>query len=311
MAEDNAPRSVADALAEVTRRQGEEESRHQAELTEVDQEVESLKTAMANLQQQLEALAKFREELVAKLESVSGGVHKRSYDAIFGALREQAQALSGRAAKVAYAQQARDADFSEALEDEEVKSLLADHQQFTQVVAPTLESLPSSYRVALENRHSEITEQLRDALGDQVGAAIEVQEELLGIDVLLALDAHEGVTEVIMLVLPVVEQVQTAWDEREEDLQTWVGVRVMQAVYGVCQRIGLLGAQGMYGGHQGLLAVELELGGGDPDDVRTKLKEAIDQVFAEAPELIGAKVSSRVMAVEVDHLFPPGTEEEE
>jgi len=188
---------------------------------------------------------------------------------------------------------------SEALEDEEVKSLLADHQQFMQVVAPTLESLPQSYRVALENRHSEITEQLRDALGDQVGAAIEVQEELLGIDVLLALDAHEGVTEVIMLVLPVVEQVQTAWDEREEDLQTWV------------EGIGLLGAQGMYGGHQGLLAVELELGGGDPDDVRTKLKEAIDQVLAEAPELIGAKVSSRVMAVEVDHLFPPGTEEEE
>jgi len=71
MAEDNAPRSVADALAEVTRRQGEEESRHQAELTEVDQEVESLKTAMANLQQQLEALAKFREELVAKLTTPS------------------------------------------------------------------------------------------------------------------------------------------------------------------------------------------------------------------------------------------------
>jgi hypothetical protein len=302
---------VADALAEVTRRLGEEESRHEAEMQEVDQEVESLKTAMANLQQQLEALAKFREELVAKLSSVSGGVHKRCYDAIFGALREQAQALSGRAAKVAYAQQARDANLTEALEDEEVKALLADYEQFTQVVAPTLESLPESYRSALESHHREITERLRVALGDKVGAPVEVQEESLEIDVVLALDAQEGVAEVIMLVLPVVEQVQTAWDEREEDLQTWVGARVMQAVYGVCQDLGLSGAQGMYGGHQGLLAVEVELGTGDPDDVRTRLREAIDLVLAQAPELVAAKVSSHITAVEVDHLFPPGFDEEE
>jgi len=311
MAEDNTPRSVAEALAEVTRRLGEEETRHQAELQEVDQEVESLRTAMANLQQQLEALAKFREELVAKLESVSGGVHKRCYDAIFGALREQAQALSGRAAKVAYAQKARDAHFAEALEDEEVKALLADYQQFTQVVAPTLDGLPPSYREALEGRHREITGRLRDALGDTVGAPVEVQEEPLDVDVVLAVDGHDGVAEVIMLVLPVVEQVQTAWDEREEDLQTWVGARVMQAVYLVCHALGLPGAQGMYGPHQGLLAVEVELGAGDPDDVRTRLRSAIDQLLANAPELLAAKVSSHVTTVEVDHLFPPGSDDEE
>lgn len=311
MADGSAARSVADALLEVERRQGEEVARHQAELAEVDQEVESLRTAMANLQQQLDALAKFREELSAKLESVSGGAPQRSYDAIFGALREQAQELSGRAAAVADVQRAREADLAQTLADADVKALLEEYEQFKLQVEPTLAALPDSYRDVIVKHHEEVKGKLRTSLGDKINTPAEVDAASMSLDVVVAVDAPQGVAEVVMLVLPVVEQVQTAWSDREEDLQTWVAARVMQATYHLCHSIGLAGAQAMYGGHQGLLAVEIELGAGDPEEVRNGLISTIDQVLNEAPELVAAHVAPRAHAVEVDHLFPPDEGEPE
>jgi len=278
-------------------------------LAEVDQEVESLRTAMANLQQQLQALGKFREELVARLESVSTGASQRTYEAIFQALREQAQALSGRAAAVANVARSHQLSVDEQLEDEEIKTLLTEYQQFKEQVEPHIASFPDSYRAVLEGKHQEVQERLREALGDAGAEPPEVEAEAMNADVVVAVDAPQGVAEVVMMVLPVIEHVQTAWAEREEDLQTWLAARAMQAVYEVCHAFGLPGAQAMYGGHQGLLAVEVELGAGEPAAVRTALSETLDRVFASAPELQAAKVEVRAQPVDVDHLFPPEDEE--
>lgn len=310
MADESPPRGVADALTEVSRRRGEEEARHRAELAEVDQEVESLRTAMANLQQQLEALGKFREELVARLDSVSTGASQRTYEAIFQALREQAQALSGRAAVVADLMRSRRHALDETLEDEEIKGLLTEYQQFKEHVEPHIASFPETYRAVLQGKHHEVQERLREALGDESAELPEVEGPALSADVVVAVDAPEGVAEVVMLVLPVIEHVQTAWAEREEDLQTWLAARAMQAIYQVCHAFGLPGAQAMYGGHQGLLAVEVELGAGEPAAVRAALSETLDRTFAQAPELRAAKVEVHAQPVNVDHLFPPEEESE-
>ncbi len=309
MAEGNALRSVTDALAEVTRRQEEQSSRHSSELAEVDQELESLRTAMANLQQQIEALSKFREELLTKAaDSGAGSLHRKTYDAIFETLRSHAEALSGRAAELAEVHRAREQALSATLEDEAVQKLLVEFEQFKTQVEPTLHALPESYRSVLESHHAEVEEKLREHLGEHASGPATLDAEPLHLDVVVATDAPEGVVEVILLVLPVVEQVQTAWAEREEDLQTWVAARVMQAVYQVCQELGLAGAQAMYGGHQGLLAVEVELGATDPEGVRATLVETIDRMLAEASELAAAQVRLSARPVDVDHLFPPEDE---
>ncbi len=308
MTEASAPRSIADALSDVARRQGEDEERQRGELAEVDAEIHSLKTAMAELEQQLEALTRFREELSAKLDSVSTGASRRTYDGIFATLREQAQALSGRAVAVAEASRASRVALATALEDARTKKLLEEYQQFKDHVEPHLGSFPDSYRVVLESKHDEVQAELRRAVGDLDGAPPQLDAPELPIDIVIALDSPEGVAEVVMMVLPVVEHVQMAWADREEDLQTWVAARAMQAIYQVCHAFGLPGAQAMYGGHQGLLAVEVELGAGEPAAVRAALEEALGAVCGAAAELSAAKVRVVAHPVHVDHLFPPEDE---
>jgi hypothetical protein len=306
MADITAPRSIADALAEVARRQGEEQARHAAELGEVDQEIASLRTAMTNLQQQLDALARFRDELAGRIDSVAGGGHRLTYDAIFHALHEQSQALSGRAARVAEAARAQQKALADTLEDENIRKLMEEYGQFKEHMEPHLASFPATYRKALVSKHAEIEGELRAALADRADPPPpEVDEEPLAIDVVVAVDAPDDVAEVAMLLLPVVEHVHTAWSDREEDLQTWVAARAMQAIYRVCHTFGLEGAQAMYGGHQGLLAVEIELGAGDGAAVRTALQQTLDETFAGSPELKGARLAIHARPVDVDHLFPP------
>ena len=105
--ESGVARSVASALEEVARWRAEAEERHKAELQEVDTEVESLQQAVANLQQQLEALGRFKEELVGRADRIDEDEIDRCYQAIFGALGEQGGALAGRATLVAEAEGAR------------------------------------------------------------------------------------------------------------------------------------------------------------------------------------------------------------
>jgi len=306
MADTTAPRTIADALADVARRQGEEQARHAAELGEVDQEIASLRTAMANLQQQLEALAKFRDELAARVDTVTSGTTRRTYDAIFHALHEQSQALSGRAAKVAEAARDQRKALDASLEDPDIRRRLDEYGQFKHHVEPHLASFPATYRKALEAKHAELESELRAALAEHAAPPPPVVDEpVLVIDVVVAVDAPDEIAEVAMLLLPVVEHVQTGWSEREEDLQTWVAARAMQGIYRVCHDFGLPGAQAMYGGHQGLLAVEIELGSGDGAAVKKALQATLEKVFAEAPELEGAKVRISARPVDVDHLFPP------
>ena len=306
MAESTAPRSIADALAEVARRQGELTTRQTGELGEVDQEIASLRTAMSNLQQQLEALAKFRDELAAKIDATAGGGARRTYEALFHALHEQSQALSGRAALVAEASRVQQQALAATFEDAHTRKLIEEYEQFKDHVQPHLASFPATYRKALETKHAEIEAELRARVADAVAPPpAQVEAEPLSIDVVVAVDAPEDVAEVAMLVLPVVENVQTAWSEREEDLQTWVAARAMQAIYEVCHALGLEGAQAMYGGHQGLLAVEIELGAGTGEAVRKSLQETLVKAFADAPELQGARLAIHATPVDVDHLFPP------
>lgn len=305
MAEGRGARSVADALSDVAQWRADEESRHSTELAEVDQEVATLERGIENLKQQLEALGQFRTELLGKVEMLDVDVSRRNYEAVFDALQGQSEQLVSRSADLLQVEQARDADLLQTLEDPEVRNLLAEYKQFRDTIAPTLSSMPATYRQAMEELGRKQREELTDRLGDLGSEPVEASGDPIEVDIIVAVDAPEGQAEVLMLVFPVEEAVHSQWASRSEDLQTRLAARVMQAVFATARALGIEGNQGVFGGHRGLLAVELELAGGGKAEIAEQFRARIQAMMVEAPELLAAKIAPTARVIEVDHLLPP------
>lgn len=306
MAEATAARSVADALEDVARWREEESGRHQAQAASLDAQIGEIAAQIAALQSNLDAL---REQRTALDEGAVSAVeeHGRAYDALFGALQEQAQLLAGRSAVYAEAARARDAKHAAALEDPALQKLRSDYEKGEAMLA----SVPEAYRAALQDAHSKLKATLDEKLAAVKPEAIELTVDPVRIDIVVAVDAIEGAAGVVMAVLPVAESVYSEWADRSDDVQTFVAARAMQALYQVARQLGIDAAQAMYGGHQGLLAVEIEVGRGDPDTLVQAVRDAVDQVLGDAPELGVARVVAYAHPVDVDYLFPPEDGDEE
>lgn len=302
--------SVAGILEDVAKWRADEETRQKAELVEVDQEISSLEQAIANLQQQLEALAKFRDELVAKGAEVENQEISKGYTAVFDALRAQSETLGNRESAVVEAQKVREAALSAALAESDVAPLVQEYQQFREHVEPTLANLPDSYRGVVQSHHNSIMAKLQDRIATHTAGPVTVEADDVEVDMVFAVDAPEGTPELAILVLPVTEEVHSGWLERAEGVQTWVAARAMQALYETFKASGPLGAQAMCGGHQGLLAIEADLVGAG-DDIEKVLEERLSAVFQAAPELGGGKVRVVPRKVPVDYLLPPETDDSE
>lgn len=304
-----APRSLASALEEVAAWRSEQEGKAKAELAEVDSEIDSVRSAIANLTQQLEALRRFRDEVAQRTDVVGPEETARSYKAIFSALLSQQAALEARSAAVRARIDERDRALLSSLQDPAAASLVREYEQFRSAVAPTLAALPESYRAVLQAHHEGVTAKLR-ALVEAAGtSAVTVDEAPITLDVAVAMDDAEGAPPVLMMVVPATEAVNGRPGARPEDPQTWVAARALQGLYEACAAAGVAGAHAAYGGHQGLLAVEIEAVGMDAS-FATQVTAAITRVAAAAKELQGAGVVIQPMIVPVDHLLPPESGEE-
>ena len=303
----NQPTSVEAALRDVRVWKAEQTRRQSAELAEVDQEVENLKTAIENLKQQLAALGKFRLELVGKSTALDASEIERSYSSVFETLVGQREAIEVRSAEVTAASHELSAHAAAA--NAGIASLLADYEQFKRDVEPNMGALPASYRKVLMDHHQSVLAQLQKHL-ESVATVAEVDGVVLRVDVVYSVDAPEGRPELLIIVLPVAEETYSEWASREEDLQTWLAVRVLQAVFEACREAKLPGVQAMFGGHQGLLAVEAELDGADPS-VAATLAGTMVRVLGSAPELKGARLEVVGCPVPIDFLLPEEEDEED
>ncbi|MBN2800870.1 MAG: hypothetical protein JXX28_17165 [Deltaproteobacteria bacterium] len=297
--------TVVQALQGVALWQHEALASNQKQLEDVDHEVLQFEQAIRNLQEQIAALETFRAELGQQRGLIDDELTQRSYDAIFEALHAQHQALQQRSTLMGAAWGERDAALARLAEQSDVAPLLHEYQQFKTSVEPTLEMLPASYRDVIRAHHQGIVKQLRARVSDILEGVTELKAEALTFDVVYAIDAPEGPAELLMLVLPVSDTVQTRWTEREEDLQSHIAARAIHGLYAACHELGLGGAQAMYGGHQGMLAIEVELRGGDPDAIAGVLERALHNAVSISEELRGAGLRPTVFRVHVDHLLPP------
>jgi hypothetical protein len=297
--------SVDVALKSVASGRADQERKDAAELAEVDQEVEGLQTAIANLTQQLQTLASFRDELRAKHLRAGGRLVDQRHAALFETLEEQKQAINARSELVASTSGPSPEQVTSLLDaDPTMRGLHEEFRQYKETVEPTLEALPATYRSVIVRHHDGIKGRIEAYLKQHMTASEEpVDAPVVEANVVFAVDEEEGQPLMLIIVVPVTGDVHSGWMERDEDLNTWIGARVVQAAYEASRKCGLPGAQAMVGAHRGLLAIELDVEGASEELAQTVISK-IETVFASASEIGLARVALTATQVDVDDLIP-------
>lgn len=301
-------RTVEAALDEIASWRAEQEGKKQKELAEVEQELGTLRTALESLQQQLEALETFKAQLTDGEGDIELQEIERAYASIFDALASQATRVAQRATLVAEAEQARTDATLESLARSDSAPLFEEYRQFRTTVQPTLAALPESYRSVVTQHHEQLAAKLRETVGRLLAGPVTLDAEPLEVEVVYGIDAPEDAPELLIVVLPVADEVHGRWVSRDEDLQTWVAARVVQAIYQAVREAGPAGAQALCGGHKGLLAIEADLVGAK-GDIGAVVQRQLEAVLGSAPELVAAGLKVTVREVSVDYLLPPEEEE--
>ena len=297
MTNPEATQTIDGALAAVRRWRLEEEKRIQRQAREVDAEVQRLKQTIAQAQARARALATERNGLLARIETLDDEAVERSNAAVLQALREQADALAARA-DAAQATELQALLAAEAkLEAGGHSALLVEYKQYKEQVEPTLAAMPESYRSLIASHGQAQAQRLRAQLARVLDAPEPLEAEPLEL-------------ELLMLVLPVRDTVYLHWASRPEDLQTHVALRVVQALYASTQAMSLHGAQVLGGGHEGLVALEVELVGA-PDDALERMLAQLETVVADSAELRSAGLTLQPRQVALDLLLPPDEDEAE
>jgi Skp family chaperone for outer membrane proteins len=302
-------RTVATALAEVARWRTDEEARAKAEKVEVEQEIRNLHTAIQNLQAQLDALHKFGAELDGKKSALAAQELERSHAAVLGALQSQARGVGLRDQEVGRSTAAREAALAERLRDPSMAASVEEYRQFKGTVEPTIAALPESYRKVILQHHETVSARVRDAVRQVYEAPLGISGEAVDCEVVWAVDAPEGVPELLVCILPVSDQVHSHWHDQDEGVQLWLASRVVQALYEAAAATGYGRIHAMAGGHEGLLVLETDLSGASPKLV-DEFAARLGNVIGQAREIGGVGVKASAVRVEMDVLLPPQGEED-
>lgn len=298
--------SVAAALEGVAAWAAEQEQRKAAEIVEVDGQIAALREEIAAMGEKLASLETLKGQVEAR--EATADQTSKAYQAIFTTLRAQADVLQKRADAVRKKEKERLDAVIAALPTSPVADKVTEYEQFKTTVEPTLTALPESYRDAMRAHHNGVVAEITRHLENELDAPVTVDGDMLALDLVYGIDAPEGQPELLVCVLPMHDQALTAWAEREEDVLTLLGARVVQAVYETAKVHGPAGAQVVCGGHKSLLAVEVDLLGAKPD-FEAALPDNLHAVLASAPELASAKIRVKPKKVDLDFLLPEPEEE--
>ncbi|TVQ91895.1 MAG: hypothetical protein EA397_08325 [Deltaproteobacteria bacterium] len=292
------PGSIADALRAVEEQRVAAQERHSARLAEVDEEIERLQESIQNLQAQIQTLQESR----AQIEQEQDPEFEGGAELIFQVLREHSGRLAERAAMWAEAVAAVEAQKNKALQSPEIAPLVAEYQQFRDGGDAALAQLPPSYRKAIEEVHNKVRDQLRAHL-EELDVTPELDAESIPLDVVFSSD--EGL---VMIITPVSADVYSQWAGRPAGLDTRIAAKIVEGLYTALRGTAAEAAEAVYGGHEGLLAMELEI----PLDMSgfpERLQAAMEQTFESAVDIAAARVELRLAKVPVDLLLPADDEE--
>jgi len=305
----SSPPSVAVVLEEAIASQAQSGHVREAELRLVTEEIELLNKAMENIQSQVEVLVSHQAMLVASAGTQSGKGSGDVREAIFGVLHSQNKALVSRSERVHAAERDRDQAVYTSLSSSTLAPQLEEYRQFKEEVEPRLEALPASYRGVVAEHHRHLCVKLEQHFSSALSGAVEVEAALLDLDVVIAIDAPDNEDCVLIVVMPVQEQVYSEWKERSNDLQIRFALRVVQSVYRAVKGTPMQASSAMFGGHEGMLVFELDVGHCEPKVFQERLGQEIQDTIDSAPEMRAARIRARTCFLDVEILLPSESED--
>ncbi len=304
-----AMQAALEAVASWRREVEEAAARRQREF---DSEEERLQADIAELQRQLKNLGGLREEASKALSELPSQADQRLHEAILGALKVDGGIITERAGLYGLAAKAREERVAALASEPGMAQKLEAFEQLETNREATLEAVPAFYRNLLLQQHEENRRQLAplfDALSSEIPP---LQVDHSGITLVASVDPVAGPPEALAVILPISFEAYQRWAEREEDLETWIGYRVVAAVSAALSRINASDAPVQFAPYKNnQLAIQVWLADSQADgDLMACFNEEIDRLQAGAAELRTAGITLGV-TWQPPEVIAPATDEQE
>jgi hypothetical protein len=302
--------AALEAVANWQREVEEDAARRQRD---VDSEEERLQSDIAELQRQLKNISSLRVEANKQLEDLPAQVEQRTHEAILGALQADGELLAERAAQYTAAAKARDEKVSTLASEPGMAQKLEAFEQLELNRESTLGAVPAFYRNLLLQQHEENRRQLAplfEALSAEV-PTLEVDHR--SVTIVASVDPVSGPPEALAVILPIAFDAYQRWADRDEDMQTWIGYRVVSAVSAALNRIGASDARLQFVPYKNeQLAIQVWLADSEADgDLVARLNEEIERLKAGAAELRTAGLDIGVTWQRPEVIAPASDEQED
>ena len=297
-------KAVEQALAAVDRWATAQRTQVRDELVEVENQLGQISQALNNLIKQRDALKASQGQLAARAETLDDERLARAHQAVFETVGHHAKLVGERQQQIAPLVEARLATLDDELRGSAMAPLLEEYDQFVNTVEPNLGSLPESYRSAVVQHHDRITLRLAEHLRSVACVPRSVQHSRCDVELVYAVDAPEGTDELLVVLVPVSDQVVLQWHQQEDGLQTWLAARAVQAIYEAAQQVSFVTVQAACGAHQGLMAVEVELEAA-PASFVAAFESRLTALLSTSEELLAAQLVVQPHRVDIDVILPP------
>ncbi|MDG1481468.1 MAG: hypothetical protein P8R54_17870 [Myxococcota bacterium] len=273
---------------------------------------EALQRELEMLQRELENVARVREETARELSVLPAYAEQRIHEAILASLKTDGTIISERAVLYSAAAAARDEKVSALATADGIAQKLEAFEQLETNREEALASVPALYRSALIAQHEENRRELAP-LFEALSAEIEpLDVEPSGITLVASVDPVTGPPEALAVILPISFVAYQRWADREEDLETWIGYRVVAAVSGALSTISASDAPVQFAPYKnGQLAIQVWLADSEAKgDLRASFDAEIASLAACAGEFRTAGLSLGV-TWQPPEVIAPATDEQE
>jgi hypothetical protein len=306
----SAMQAALEAVASWRREAEDESARRQ---TELNGEEKRLTADIAELQRQIKNIATLREEASQKRSELPAEAEQRIHEAILGALKADGELISERAGLYNLAAKARDEKVSTLAAEDGVAQKLEAFEQMETNQEAALASVPALYRGAILKQHEENRKELAP-LFDALSAEVEPLEvDSRGITLVASVDPVTGPPEALAVILPISFDAYQRWADREEDLETWIGYRVVAAVSGALSKISASDAPVQFAPYKnGQLAIQVWLADSQAEgDLKARFDEEILRLETCAAEFRAAGLRLGVTWQPPEVIAPANDEQED
>jgi hypothetical protein len=295
---------LSTALEDIDRWRRESDAESDREHSEIKDEQERLRREIADREQRLDALSQRKSEVEFHKASLPEEQLRRQRESALKNLAGDRGVVAARGSLYGDTVKARERRVTELIESPKYNKLVKEFEDF-QEAEMTLNTLPESYRGAIQAHHANVTKELAPVFDAMATDVEEVDAAGVAVAIVASVDAPNGTPEALAVIVPVPFETCSKWTERGEDLASLVAYRVVGAVGAMLQAIGASNAPIQYAEYENALAIQVWLGDSEvKGNVQPVLEDLFDSLNAKAAELEASRLCMSLVWLDPDAVAP-------